>query len=58
MKSKIHEILSLKNIIMSKKTLTILAISSLILTSCGSDKKENVADLPAIPVEVAGNTEN
>jgi RND family efflux transporter MFP subunit len=56
MKSKIHEILSLKNIIMSKKTLTILAISSLILTSCGSDKKENVADLPAIPVEVAGNS--
>jgi RND family efflux transporter MFP subunit len=56
MKSKIHEILSLKNIIMSKKTLTILAISSLILTSCGSDNKENVADLPAIPVEVAGNS--
>ena len=41
-----------------KKILTILTISSLILTSCGSDKKENVADLPAIPVKVAGNIEN
>jgi len=58
MKSKIHEILSLKNIIMSKKILTILTISSLIITSCGSDKKENVVDLPSIPVKVAGNTEN
>jgi RND family efflux transporter MFP subunit len=58
MKSKIHEILSLKNIIMSKKILSILTISSLILTSCGNDKKENVADLPAIPVKVAGNSEN
>ena len=38
-----------------KKILTILTISSLILTSCGSDKKENVADLPAIPVKVSGN---
>lgn len=58
MKSKIHEILSLKKSIMSKNILTILTISSLILTSCGSDKKENAADLPAIPVKVAGNTEN
>ena len=41
-----------------KKILAILTISSLILTSCGSDKKENVADLPAIPVKVAGKTEN
>jgi RND family efflux transporter MFP subunit len=57
MKSKIHEILSLKNIIMSKKILTILIISSLILTSCGSDKKETVADLPIISVKVAGNSE-
>lgn len=41
-----------------KKILTILTISSLILTSCGSDKKENAADLPAIEVQVAGNIEN
>ena len=41
-----------------KKILTILTISSLILTSCGSDKKENITDLPAILVKVAGNLEN
>jgi RND family efflux transporter MFP subunit len=40
-----------------KKTIVILTIASLILTSCGSDKKETVADLPAIPVKVAGNSE-
>jgi RND family efflux transporter MFP subunit len=41
-----------------KKILAILTISTLILTSCGSDKKENVTNLPAIPVQVSGNTEN
>ena len=41
-----------------KKIITIITLSSLILTSCGSDKKENVADLPAIPVKVAGNSGN
>jgi RND family efflux transporter MFP subunit len=40
-----------------KKTIVILTIASLILTSCGSDKKETVADLPVIPVKVAGNSE-
>lgn len=41
-----------------KKIITVVTIASLIMTSCGSDKKENAADLPAIPVKVAGNTEN
>lgn len=41
-----------------KKIITIITLSSLILTSCGSDKKENVADLPTIPVKVAGNSGN
>jgi len=41
-----------------KKIITIITLSSLILTSCGSDKKENAADLPAIPVKVAANIEN
>lgn len=41
-----------------KKILLILTFSSLILTSCGSDKKENITNLPAIPVKVAGNLEN
>ena len=41
-----------------KNIITIITLSSLILTSCGSDKKENVADLPAIPVKVAGNSGN
>lgn len=41
-----------------KKTIAILTIVSLILTSCGGDKKEKVSDLPAIPVKVAGNSGN
>ncbi|MEY2703499.1 MAG: hypothetical protein RLY43_2138 [Bacteroidota bacterium] len=41
-----------------KKIITIITLSSLILTSCGSDKKEKVADLPAISVKVAGNSGN
>jgi PBP1b-binding outer membrane lipoprotein LpoB len=41
-----------------KKIITIITLSSLILTSCGSDKKENITDLPAIPVKVAGNSGN
>jgi RND family efflux transporter MFP subunit len=40
-----------------KKIIAILTIASLILTSCGSDKKETVADLPVISVKVAGNSE-
>lgn len=41
-----------------KKIITVLAISSLILMSCGGDKKENVTNLPTIPVQVSENTEN
>lgn len=41
-----------------KKTIVILTITSLILTSCGGDKKEKVADLPVISVKVAGNSGN
>ncbi|MBP9792801.1 MAG: efflux RND transporter periplasmic adaptor subunit [Flavobacterium sp.] len=41
-----------------KKIIATIALSSLILTSCGNDKKENAASLPAIPVQVAGNSEN
>lgn len=41
-----------------KKIITIITLSSLILTSCGSDKKENAASLPVITVQVAGNVEN
>jgi RND family efflux transporter MFP subunit len=41
-----------------KKIITVLAISSLILMSCGGDKKENVTNLPTIPVQVSENTKN
>jgi RND family efflux transporter MFP subunit len=41
-----------------KKIITVVTIASLILTSCGSDKKENVTNLPAVSVQVSGNTEN
>lgn len=41
-----------------KKIITVVTIASLIITSCGSDKKENITNLPAIPVQVSGNTEN
>ncbi len=41
-----------------KKIITVLAISSLILMSCGGDKKENVTNLPTIPVQLSENTEN
>ncbi len=41
-----------------KKIITVVTIASLIMTSCGSDKKENITNLPAIPVQVSGNTEN
>ena len=41
-----------------KKIITVLAISSLILMSCGGDKKENLTNLPTIPVQVSENTEN
>ena len=41
-----------------KKIITVLAISSLILMSCGGDKKENVTNLPTIPVQLSENSEN
>ena len=41
-----------------KKIIITITLSILLLTSCGSDKKETIADLPAIPVKLAGNTEN
>lgn len=37
-----------------KKIITIITLSSLILTSCGGDKKESITELPAIPVKVNG----
>jgi RND family efflux transporter MFP subunit len=58
MKSKIHEIQTIKNFIMSKKIITVIALSTLFLTSCGSDKKENNINLPAVPVKVSGVSEN
>lgn len=54
MKSKIHEILSLKNSIMSKKTIAIVTITSALLMSCGGDKREKVAELKPVTVKVAG----
>ncbi len=58
MKSKIHEILTIKTLIMRKKAIAILIVASTILISCGSDKKEQVANLPTIPVKVAGISDN
>lgn len=39
---------------MNKIIITILAISTTLLTSCGGEKKEKVVELPAIPVKVNG----
>jgi RND family efflux transporter MFP subunit len=37
-----------------KKTIAILSLTTLLLTSCGGDKKENIADSPTIAVKVSG----
>lgn len=58
MKSKIYEIQFLKNIKMSKKIITILSISALLMVSCGKDKTETIAKEPAIAVKVSGVSEN
>ncbi|MEZ4854335.1 efflux RND transporter periplasmic adaptor subunit [Flavobacterium sp.] len=39
---------------MNKKAIAILTLTSIVLISCGSDKKETTNTLPAIPVQVAG----
>lgn len=54
MKPKIHEILTIKTLNMRKKAIAILIVASTVFISCGGDKKEQVASLPAIPVKVAG----
>jgi RND family efflux transporter MFP subunit len=41
-----------------KKIIAILSISTLVLTSCGKEKKEQVTAEPAIAVEVGGVSEN
>ncbi|HAH55083.1 MAG TPA: efflux RND transporter periplasmic adaptor subunit [Flavobacterium sp.] len=43
---------------MSKKIIAILSISAVLLTSCGGDKKEQIAKEPAIAVKVSGVSEN
>ena len=43
---------------MRKKAIAILIVASTIFISCGSDKKEQVVSLPAIPVKVAGILDN
>ena len=58
MKPKIHEILTIKTLNMRKKAIAILIVASTVFISCGGDKKEQVASLPAIPVKVAGISDN
>ena len=58
MKSKIHEILTIKTLNMRNKAIAMLIVASTIFISCGSDKKEQVVSLPAIPVKVAGILDN
>lgn len=41
-----------------KKIIAILAISTVLLTSCGGDKKEQITKEPAIAVKVSGVSEN
>lgn len=41
-----------------KKIIAILSISAVLLTSCGGDKKEQIAKEPAIAVKVSGVSEN
>lgn len=53
MKSKIQEVLKIKNNIMSKNIIVITLVSALVLTSCG-DKKEKATELAAIPVKING----
>ncbi|WP_430399153.1 efflux RND transporter periplasmic adaptor subunit [Flavobacterium sp.] len=43
---------------MRKKAIAILIVASTVFISCGGDKKEQVASLPAIPVKVAGISDN
>jgi len=58
MKAKIHKILTIKTLNMRKKAIAILIVASTVFISCGGDKKEQVASLPAIPVKVAGISDN
>lgn len=58
MKSKVHEILTIKTLNMRKKAIAILIVASTVFISCRSDKKEQVATLPTIPVKVAGISDN
>ena len=58
MKPKIHENLTIKILNMRKKAIAILIVASTVFISCGGDKKEQVASLPAIPVKVAGISDN
>ena len=58
MKPKIHENLTIKILNMRKKAIAILIVASIVFISCGGDKKEQVASLPAIPVKVAGISDN
>lgn len=41
-----------------KKIIAILSISTVLLTSCGGDKKEQIKTAPAIAVKVSGVSEN
>jgi RND family efflux transporter MFP subunit len=43
---------------MNIKIIAILSISAVLLTSCGGDKKEQIAKEPAIAVKVSGVSEN
>ena len=43
---------------MRKKAIAILIVASTVFISCRSDKKEQVATLPTIPVKVAGISDN
>ena len=58
MKPKIHENLTIKILNMRKQAIAILIVASIVFISCGGDKKEQVASLPAIPVKVAGISDN
>lgn len=43
---------------MNIKTIALLSLSAVLLTSCGGDKKEQIAKEPAIAVKVSGVSEN
>lgn len=53
-----HKIQFIKNIKMSKKIIVILSISTVLLTSCGGDKKEKTTKEAAISVKISGVSEN